>query len=139
MELLLDALESCTSITRLSLVCPSLYDSFVKIVSEEDFASRMLRLCDKLCQLVALFCYVRPFEYSKAANSMIKQWYRRERPALRVDIQPMVISDQYHVIEMKDSYNSDEFPLMYKELLTSFQSQVALFPIHCNSFLQRTF
>ena len=140
MESLLDTLESCTSITRLSLVCPSPYDSFVNIVSKEDFASRLIRLCEKLSRLVALFCYFRvPIEFSKEANSTIKQRFKRERPALRVDIQPMIVEDESQRIEIEDSYHSDEFPFMYNDLLTSFQSQVALFPIHCNSFFQRTF
>lgn len=58
MELLLNSLESCTRITCLSLFCPSsTINSFLKM-SKEDFFSRLIRLIDKLEQLVALFCYL---------------------------------------------------------------------------------
>ena len=140
MELLLDALESCTSISRLSLVCPSWSDSFSENISEEDFTSRMVRLCEKMSQLVALFCYFRvPMVYCQEVNKLLKKKLKMERPAFRVHIESMADEngecDDHENIAY--SYNSEEFPVMYKDLLTSFQSQVALFPYSYNSFLQR--
>jgi len=125
--------------SRLSIVCPS-FEPVWKI-SKEDFCRRLIRFCDKLSQLVALFCYSRvPYEHCEEAIDALRKKFTTERPAFRVDVQSMLNQDG----EIADdgqfghSYLSREFPVMYKDLLTSCQSRVALFPFNCNTFLQRT-
>jgi len=140
MELLLDSLESCTSISQLSLVCPSSFNSFSKNISKEDFTNRMLRLCEKMSQLVALFCYFRvPVEHCEEAKEMLKKRFQTERPAFRVDVQSEIKRDLSGDGRIYDSYPSNEFPVMYNDLLTSCQSRVALVPFNCNTFLRRTY
>ena len=138
-ELLLESLESCTSISRLSIVCPSTDPSWK--ISKEDFCKRLTRLCDKLSQLVAFFCHFKlPYEHCEEASYSLRKKFTTERPAFRVDVQSMLNQDG----EIADdgqfghSYLSREFPVMYKDVLTSCQSRVALFPYSCNTFLQRT-
>jgi len=58
MELLLDSLEGCASISCLSLVSPTFEPLWNWNISKEEFSSRLIRLCDKLSQLVALFCFL---------------------------------------------------------------------------------
>ncbi len=140
-DLLLDSLESCTSISRLSLACPS-FDSFWEI-SKQDFSSRMIQLCDKLSQLVALFCYFNlPFEHCKEASHSLKKRFKTElRPAFCVDVQSMLKPNGEYADngQYGHSYTSKEFPVMYNDLLTSCQSRVALVPFNCNTFLRRTY
>jgi len=138
MELLLDSLESCTSISQLSLVCPSSSDSFWKEISEGDFTSRMVRLCENMSQLVALFfSFSVPSKHCEEANKLLRERFETERPAFRVDVQSAIEHGLKWNGRIFDSYRSKEFPAMYNDLLTSFHSQIALFPYDCNTFLQR--
>jgi len=135
-ELLLDSLEGCTTISRLSLVCPSLFlnEPFPKL-SKKKFCSRLIRLCDKLSRLVALFCLFQiPSENCEEANKLLRERFKTERPAFRVDVQSM-----FHQAPGESLYNSEEFPITLKDLLTSGESQVALVPYDCNTFLRRTY
>ena len=141
MELLLESLESCPSISHLSLVCPSSKGFEPWEISKEELSSRLTRLCDKLSQLVALFCYIRvPFTSCDEVSQVLKTRFKMERPAFRVDVQSML---QHNNDTANDEgrirflYTSKEFPVMYNDLLTSFQSRVALCPYNCNTFLQR--
>ena len=145
MELLLNSLESCPSISQLSLVCPSLFTNFFMEWSEKEFSCRLVRLCDKLSQLVALFCYFRvPFKNCKEANQLLKKRFQTERPAFCVDVQSMLNQNgeyadrrEFEEAYIINSKYSNEFPVMFNDLLTSCQSQVALYPYSCNTFLQR--
>ena len=136
MEFLLDILERCTSISRLSLVSPSSFDSFSKIFKKE-FSSRLIRLCDQLSRLAALFCYLNmPFEKCQEANLALNKKLKMERPAFRVDIRSMMKQNGQFTDdgEIQCSYFT-EFPSIYSDLFTSCQSQVVLFPQSCNTFL----
>ncbi len=98
----------------------------------------MARLCDRLSQLVALFCLFRiPFEKCEEANKFLRQRFVTERPAFRVDVQSSLFHEATTFPEGR--YNSEEFPVMHEDLLTAVESQVALIPYNCNTFLRRTY
>ena len=92
---------------------------------------------DKLLKQICSFRVLS--EHCNKANKLLKKKLKMERPAFRVHIESMADEngecDDHENIAY--SYNSEEFPVMYKDLLSSFQSQVALFPYSYNSFLQR--
>ena len=133
LEMLLEALESCTKLSRLSLVCPR-YLSWE--ISSEELFNVLVGLCIRLKSLVALFGHFRvPKEVCREATTILKKRMKEERPAFRVDIQPSDVVDG----RVEDEYHSQVLPLMHSDVLTRIESQVAIFPSNCRSFLQRTF
>jgi len=139
-ESLLDSLEeNCPLLSRLSLVLPS--DEEWKI-GKEEIKTRFLRLCENLTSLVALYAYFRvPFGHWSETNSVLKERFKKERPALRVDITSPEGDGSYTWgggIEDVE-YESQVLPVMHSDVLTRCESQVAVFPFNCRSFLQRTF
>jgi len=139
LQILLDSLESnCPLLSRLSLVFPS---QNRWNIGKEEFKSRFLRLCEKLTNLVALFGYFRvPFAFWDEVNRMLKERLKEERPALRVELASPEREWGY-LCEGIDNveFRSQWLPVMHSDVLTRCESQVALFPIDCQSFLRRTF
>lgn len=78
-----------------------------------------------------------PVEQCEEANKLLRERFETERPAFRVDVQSAIEHGLKWNGRIFYSYRSKEFPAMYNDLLTSFHSQVALFPYDCNTFLQR--
>lgn len=141
LQTLLDSLESnCPLLTRLSLVFPS--QNRWTNIGKEEFKSRFTRLCEKLTNLVALFGYFRvPFAFWDEVNSVVKERFEEERPALRVELASPERKWGYKQCGGIDNveYRSKLLPVMHSDMLTRCESQVALFPIDCQSFLRRTF
>jgi len=138
--MLLDGLEqSCPLLSRLSLVFPS-HDPWK--IGKEEFKNRFLRLCEKLTNLVALYAYFRvPFTHWSETNSVLKKRFKEKRPALRAELTSPERADRNYWGGGFDnrSYRSKVLPVMHSDVLTRCESQVAVFPIDCQSFLRRTF
>lgn len=131
--MLLEALEGCTKLSRLSLVCPSYLPWKI---SSEEFFNILVGLCTSLKSLVALFGYFCvPKEVCREATTILKKWFKEERPAFRVDIQP---GDVRVAGRLEGEYHSQVLPVMHSDILTRIESQVATFPINCRSFIQCT-
>ena len=92
--------------------------------------------------MVALYTYFRvPFGHWSETNSLLKERFEEERPALRVDLtSPERKSGCSWGGGIEDvEYRSGMLPVMHSDVLNRCESQVAIFPINCRSFLQRTF
>ena len=85
---LLQSLESCGSLSRLSLVCPSRSAAWNKKISAKEFAAEFSKFCTKLNHLVAVFCVLSvPKTHCHAANTLLKEKLKEDRPSFRADIQ----------------------------------------------------
>jgi len=91
---------------------------------------------------VALYTYFRvPFGHCKETNSVLKERFEEERPALRAELKS---PEGDYSDSMGDGFDDEEYlsevlPIMHNDVLTCCESQVAVFPIDCQSFYQRTF
>lgn len=129
MEVLLDSIESCSRLLRLSLVCPTRKPWKI---SSEEFSNRLLSLCTNLRRLAAFFAVFHvPEEVSLEATTLLEKRFKKERPAFLVDIQ----SGR----ELKEhGFKSAVLPVMYSDVLTRVVSNVAIVPFECDSFLHRS-
>jgi len=138
--MLLDGLEqNCPKLSRLGLVLPS--DEKWKI-GKEELKTRFLRLCEKLTNLVALYAYFRvPFTHWSETNSALKERCEEERPSLRAELSSPLgdCSSSSGGAFDDNEYQSEILPVMHSDVLTCCESQVAIFPIDCQSFFRRTF
>lgn len=129
LEVLLDSIERCSRLSLLSLVCPT--KNPWKISSEE-FSNRFLNLCTNLKSLVAFFALFNvPEEVSQEATTLLKKRFKKERPALRADIQ-----SGERMMEL--GFQSRILPVMYSDVLTRVVSNVAIVPFESDSFLHRS-
>ncbi len=119
---------------------PFIFRLFSEEYIQEDFINRLFRICDSLSQLlVTLFCRIKvTFEYCEEATKFPKKRFETERPAFLVDVQSTMMHDK-NDCKIYYLHYSTEFPVLYNDLLTSFQSRVALFPYNCKTFLRRTY
>ena len=74
---------------------------------------------------------------------MLKDRFEEERPALRVEIASPLresggLSYGGGLGIVEDEYRPKLLPVMYSDELIRCHSQVAIFPINCQPFLQRT-
>jgi len=138
LETLLDSLEQhCPKLSRLGLVLPS--DEEWKI-GKEEFKTRFIRFCENLTNLVALYTYFRvPFTHWNETNLALKERFEEERPALRADLNSPERKSGFSGGIEDVEYRSGMLPVMHSDVLNHCESQVAIFPINCRSFLQRTF
>jgi len=140
LPMLLDSLEeNCPKLSRLSLVLPS--DKKWK-TGKEELKSRFLRLCENLANLGALYTHFRvPYTHWSETNSLLKERFKEERPALRAELtSPEGPGRNFWGGGFDDGdYRSKILPVINSDVLTCCESQAAIFPSDCQSFLRRTF
>ena len=126
---LMDSLESCASLIQLSLVTPS--GTFPSTWTKDDYSRRLLRFCQRMNRLVALyFISDAPESHCRAARTLLNRVITAKRPAFIADIQPPAEN-----VSSKHQYDSKVLPLIHKQILVRFNSQVDVLPFGKRSFL----
>lgn len=138
---LLKSLESCASLSRLSLVCPSKSTIWDEKLTPYEFAAVFNQFCKKLNHLVALFCVLTgPSEaHCRAANAMLEEKWKEDRPAFCAEIMTELecFGGNSRWLENPDECNPKKLPMIHSEALTRFQSQVANLPFNHTSLLHQ--
>lgn len=128
MESLLQALGKCSLLTRVGLVSPRAIWGQKKQTISNHFRS----LCENCPNLVALFGHLTaPNNIFEGITASLNERFRESRPSFRADIYSI------HNRLMQECYRSDKLPLMHSGSLTSINSNVALLPYNCDSYLHR--
>lgn len=122
----LDALETCSTLVQLGLVTPSGKSPFSW--NYDGFPMRLLGLCQRLPNLVALFfVFSSPKSHCSAATKLLNQSISAKRPAFRADVQTGNVTDTAFVSEI--------LPVIHQEVLVKCTSQVGVFPFNHPSCL----
>lgn len=124
---LLDAVEQCSSLTRLGLTTPSDTAPFKWTVNE--LAHRLRRLCTTLSQLVALFSVMNiPKSHSVKVTRQLQQHMIEKRPTFCGEIQA---SDKSRLEQ-----ESSTLPLIHRETLVRYHSRIGIVPFdyRCSLF-----
>lgn len=145
LEKLLDTLEKCSLLSRVSLILPK-----VEWKDPNQFIWRFEDFCENLEHLVVLFTMmIVPDDACKQSEFFLRAQFREKRPALHVDLQHTNEGRHgYHLPRPYDSgyfsqkylceqYHSMFLPTMHNDVLTKFESNVALLPIDHDSILHR--
>lgn len=119
MAKLFDAVEQCPSLVRFGFVSPS--DSIPFKWTAHELARRLLTMCDKLPNLVALFGAMNiPKIHCAKVMKHLKQQMVPKRPSFCVDIQ---------ALDEKSSLEIEATPLPFiHNILVNFGSRVAMHP-----------
>ena len=141
LEKLLDSLKKCSLLSRVSLILPK-----VEWKDPNQFISRFEDFCENLEHLVVLFTLmIVPDDACKQSEFFLRAQFREKRPALHVDLQHTnegMRGCPHHsgYFEQKylcEQYQSMFLPTMHNDVLTKFESNVALLPIDHDSILHR--
>lgn len=125
--MVLDAVERCPALVRFGMVSPSDVAPFKKWTTE-DLASRLLRMCLKLNNLMCMFLVMTiPKSYCPSIMKRLNHVLGSKRPAFCVDIQG---SDKSSL-----DCESSSLPLIHREFLGYCNSRVAIVPYDFKSFI----
>lgn len=143
---LMGALEACTLLQRVSLVCPMGTWQIGKAVLRKRFVD----FSKNLPNLVGLFGHLYAVTDNFAPmNDHLAKEFRTARPAFRADIQcpprprrqarghgQVNVADMCDDSNMQESYRSPILPLYHSDLLCHIPSRVGILPHQCDAFFQ---